>query len=137
MINLADYSLKVSASSYAGLQSVPIRKIYGSEGKSCEFDSRFRPLCERTRDRWVSIAIAHGQGISLPAIELIQIGEIYFVRDGHHRISVAVNSGQEQIDAAVTVWQVAGELPWLCSKSIHSPGSINSVQSFVEMEKSL
>jgi hypothetical protein len=40
-------------------------------------------------------------------VELIQVGEVYFVRDGHHRISVAAALGQQEVDASVTVWQVA------------------------------
>jgi hypothetical protein len=50
--------------------------------------------------------------VTLPAVDLIQIGDVYFVRDGHHRISVGRAMGQEIIDAEVTVWEVAGPLPW-------------------------
>ena len=112
LINLAEYSLKLNSSSYAGIKSVPIHNIHGTEGKSGDFDSQFHPIHERSRDRWVSVAMARCEGIGLPAVELIQIGESYFVRDGHHRISVARSMGQEQIDAYVTVWQVAGPLSW-------------------------
>jgi hypothetical protein len=45
-------------------------------------------------------------------VELIQIGEVYFVQDGHHRISVARALGQRTIEAQVVVWQVSGPLPW-------------------------
>jgi hypothetical protein len=48
----------------------------------------------------------------LPPVELIQVGDVYFVRDGHHRISVARMMGQDSIDAEVTVWETAGLLPW-------------------------
>lgn len=58
------------------------------------------------------MAVAQQQGRSLPPVELIQIGEVYFVRDGHHRISVAQTMGQEQIEATVTVWETTGTLPW-------------------------
>ena len=61
----------------------------------------FRPLVNHTRDRWVSIAIARHQGINLPPVELIQVGEEYFVRDGHHRVSVAKTFGQATIEAQV------------------------------------
>ena len=46
------------------------------------------------------------RGRSLPPVELIQLGDAYFVRDGHHRISAAAALGQQEIDAQVTVWQV-------------------------------
>ena len=45
-------------------------------------------------------------------ISLFKIGDVYFVRDGHHRISVARALGQTEIDAEVSVWHVVGTLPW-------------------------
>jgi hypothetical protein len=48
----------------------------------------------------------------LPPVRLIQVGDVYFVRDGHHRISVAKALGQTEIDAVVSVWHAAGPLPW-------------------------
>jgi hypothetical protein len=51
-------------------------------------------------------------GVVLPPVCLIQVGDVYFVRDGHHRISVAKVMGQEQIDAEISVWHVMGPLPW-------------------------
>ena len=99
------------AHSSAGLCTVPIRQIRGSEGRCHDFDADFRPLQARTRDRWVSIAIAWQRGIILPPVELIQIGDTYFVRDGHHRISVAKAMGQPDIEAVVTVWQVESAMP--------------------------
>jgi hypothetical protein len=57
------------------------------------------------------MAAAKMRGVALPPVELIQVGDIYFVRDGHHRISVARAFGQEQVDAEVTVWDVTGPLP--------------------------
>jgi hypothetical protein len=106
LVNLYGCGLRVTGSHYAGLQTVPINRICGSEGKSNDFDTRFRPLSERLRDRWVSVFVARYTNISLPAVELVQVGDRYFVRDGHHRISVAVALGQRDIDAEVTVWEV-------------------------------
>jgi len=60
----------------------------------------------------MGIAAARQMGRTLPPVELIQIGDLYFVRDGHHRISVARGMGQEHIDAEVTVWEMGGPLPW-------------------------
>jgi uncharacterized ParB-like nuclease family protein len=51
-------------------------------------------------------------GRELPPVELVQLGDLYFVRDGHHRISVAQAMGQESIEAEVIVWQAEGLLPW-------------------------
>lgn len=99
-------------SHYAGTRSVPICQIRGSEGRCDDFDADFRPLQSHSRGRWVSVAVAQLKGVTLPAVDLIQIGDVYFVRDGHHRISVGRAMGQEIIDAEVTVWEVAGPLPW-------------------------
>ena len=91
----------------AGMQTVAIGQIRGSEGRCEDFDCAFHPLREYTEERWVSVARAQLRGLGLPPIELIQLGDAYFVRDGHHRISVAAALGQQEIDAMVTIWQVA------------------------------
>jgi len=99
-------------SHYAGLYAVPIRQIRGSEGRCEDFDSNFMPLKLHNRGRWASVATAWLMATPLPPVELIQVGDVYFVRDGHHRISVARMMGQDSIDAEVTVWETAGPLPW-------------------------
>jgi hypothetical protein len=81
--------------------SVPIKQIKGTFGRSTDFDVNFNPLQERTRSRWISILTAMQLGISLPPVELVQVGETYFVRDGHHRISVAKALQQEMIEAHI------------------------------------
>ena len=96
----------------AGLRTVPIERIRGTEGRSNDFDRAFLPLRESSRERWMSIARARDQDKALPPVELIQVGDLYFCRDGHHRISVARAVGQRYIEADVTVWQVSGLLPW-------------------------
>jgi hypothetical protein len=53
-----------------------------------DFDPQFRPRSGRSRERWERIAEAARRGQSLPPIDVYQIGEMYFVRDGHHRVSV-------------------------------------------------
>ena len=91
----------------AGVQTVPIQQIRGSHGRCHDFDKAFYPLQQHTRSRWLRVAQARQQGLSLPPVELTQVGEVYFVRDGHHRISVAKALGQTDIEAEVRVWQVA------------------------------
>jgi hypothetical protein len=90
-----------------GLQTVPLAQIRGSEGRTTDFDAAFRPLADHSRGRWVSIARARLADEPLPAVELILVDDMYYVRDGNHRISVARALGQQQIDAQVTVWDVA------------------------------
>jgi hypothetical protein len=91
-----------------GLRTIPVRQVYGSEGRSADFDSAFRPLQERTRHRWIAIAVALLNGATLPPVDLIQVGERYYVRDGHHRVSAARALGQAEIDASVVAWAPAG-----------------------------
>jgi hypothetical protein len=100
-------SCQISNRHTAGIQTVPIDQIRGSEGRCEDFDRAFHPLKAHTEERWVSVARAYMRGLSLPPVELIKIGAVYFVRDGHHRISAAAALGQQEIDAQVTVWQVA------------------------------
>jgi hypothetical protein len=91
--------------------TVPIAQICGSESRAGDFDRDFNPLNRHTQERWLRIAEAREKGRGLPAVDLVQVRELYFVRDGHHRISVARALGQTDIDARVEVWQVEGPLP--------------------------
>jgi|GEM_PF-2265006 len=102
----------IQAESEAGLYSVPISQIRGSEGRSSYFDREFNPLYDRARGRWLNIARARQQGKVLPPVSLVRVSDVYFVMDGHHRISVARALGQGDIQARVTIWQVTGPLPW-------------------------
>jgi hypothetical protein len=88
----------------AGIKTVSIDKIQASAGRTHDFDRQFLPLTSRSKERWISIATARENGVTLPPVELIKIGDIYAVRDGHHRISVAKVSGAAFIEAKVTVW---------------------------------
>lgn len=94
--------LPVRGQHYIGMHQVPIDKIVGSMGRYNDFDRAFLPIQSRTKDRWVSIQKAHYSDIHLPPVELIKLGDIYFVKDGNHRVSVARERGQLEIDAFVT-----------------------------------
>ncbi len=87
----------------AGYRTVSIQRIKGSEGRAGDFDCDFNPIHKRSMDRWVSVAEARSKDAALPAVELIQLDGDYFVRDGHHRISVARAFRQEYIDAKVII----------------------------------
>ena len=85
-----------------GPQVVPLDAIVGTVDRGREFDRRFRPTSARVRSRWEHVAAAMRRGEAMPPIDLLRIGEIHFVRDGHHRVSVARSLGREDIDAYVT-----------------------------------
>jgi hypothetical protein len=86
---------------YAGLRQIDVDKIVGSVGRYNDFDRSFLPRQTRTRSRWISVDQAHLLDISLPAIEVYKVGEVYFVKDGNHRVSVARERGQKYIDASI------------------------------------
>jgi hypothetical protein len=92
-----------------GARTVALDQIIGSVGKSSDFDAAFHPLQRHSEGRWLKVATAMLRGVELPPIELIQVRDAYFVKDGHHRISVARTLGYRDLDAIVTVWGVESE----------------------------
>jgi hypothetical protein len=106
LLNLRDIKKDnhVASSRYLGVCLVPTRQIVGSEGRSHEFTADFRPTKSHISNRWVNVALAYWRGIPLPPVGLLLINGQYFVRDGHHRISVARHFGQINVEAVVTEW---------------------------------
>jgi len=88
--------------SYQGTKVIPLDAIVGSVDKMRDFDRRFRPTSTRSRQRWERLARASRVGEEIPPIEVYQIGDYYFVSDGHHRVSVARSLGLSVIEARVT-----------------------------------
>ncbi len=97
---------KVASQYQTGSESIPLEKIVGSASRSQDYDPEFRPLHAHLHQRWVKIAALRLANVNLPVVEVIRIGEAYFVVDGHHRISVARALGQTDIDAQVMVWHL-------------------------------
>jgi hypothetical protein len=85
-----------------GLQTIPLDSIVGTVDRAREFDRSFRPTSPRVRRRWEGIALAQRTGTSMPPIDVYRIGDLHFVKDGHHRVSVARAQGRDTIDAYVT-----------------------------------
>ncbi|HEY0737100.1 MAG TPA: hypothetical protein VGD69_19445 [Herpetosiphonaceae bacterium] len=98
--------LNIRGSAYRGLQQVPLSKIVGSEGRYADFDRHFLPRQAKTQQRWQSVDMAHYEDVPLPPVELYKVGEVFFVKDGNHRVSVARQRGQYEIDAFVTEYMV-------------------------------
>jgi hypothetical protein len=93
--------LSPEAESYRGLQTVPIAQIVGSMDRFQDFDRTFLPRKKNTRGRWTNVDRAYYEDVRLPPIQLYKVGDIYFVKDGNHRVSVARERGVEFIDAEV------------------------------------
>ncbi len=94
-------TLRPRGETYRGMQTVPIDRIVGSEGRYRDFTRQFLPRHEHLRSRWQRVDMAHLTDVILPAISLYEIGGVYFVRDGNHRVSVARIQGVQAIDAEV------------------------------------
>jgi hypothetical protein len=87
---------------HVGLQSIRLESLVGTvDRRHAEFDRRFRPASGRPRRRWESIAAARRRGRPMSPIEVFRLGELHFVIDGHHRVSVARAHGDTDIDADV------------------------------------
>ncbi|MGD9986720.1 ParB N-terminal domain-containing protein [Pseudonocardia sp.] len=85
-----------------GLRVIDLDSIVGSVDRTRDFDRRFRPRNQRTRERWERLARAQRRGETIPPIDVYRVGGLHFVRDGHHRVSVAHALGLRSIEARVT-----------------------------------
>jgi hypothetical protein len=86
---------------YRGMQEVPVGEIVGSVDRFRDFDRAFFPKQRHTANRWKSIDRAYHGDVRLPPIQLYKVGDVYFVKDGNHRVSVAREHGVQFIDAEV------------------------------------
>lgn len=93
--------LHIGGPIYRGVQTVPLEKIAGSLNRYDEFDRAFLPLQDQDAGRWENIDRAFYRDVSLPPVLLYKVGEVYFVVDGHHRVSVGREQGQLFIEAEV------------------------------------
>ena len=104
---------------YRGLQTIPLATIVGTVDSRRDFDRRFRPTSSRVRPRWERLALAQRRGAAFPPIDVYRVGDLHFVNDGHHRVSIAAATGQQEIDAYVT--QVLTAVPPAERALTHSP----------------
>ena len=93
--------LRVGGPIYSGIKTIRIEQIVGSLNRYQDFDRAFLPIQDKTADRWQRVDLAFYQDISLPPVVLYKVGQVYFVVDGHHRVSVAREQGQEFIEAEI------------------------------------
>ena len=101
--------LKPKREVYLGTRVVPLALIVGSEGRYRDFNRYFFPRAEFLRTRWERVDKARLADIPLPPVTLYEIGGVYFVRDGNHRVSVARAQGVEMIDAEVS--RLSSDIP--------------------------
>jgi hypothetical protein len=92
-----------------GLQTLRLDTIVGTVDSTRDFDRRFRPTSDRVRGRWERLALAQRRGEPIPPIDVYRVGDMHFVIDGHHRVSIAMATGAKTIEAYVT--EVLTQLP--------------------------
>ena len=97
-----DETRRSASGARRGLHEIPVDAIRGTTepNRAAEFDDEFRPSA-LSRGRWQSIWLAFHRGATLPPISVIQVGDDYAIRDGHHRVSVAKALGAPTIRALV------------------------------------
>jgi hypothetical protein len=105
-VNLLSYDdvkekLHIGGPIYRGLHTVRTEQIAGSLNRYHQFDRAFLPTQDNLATRWQSVNRAFYEDVSLPPVVLYKVGQVYFVVDGHHRVSVAREQGQEYIEAEV------------------------------------
>ena len=91
-----------SGERHLGLQVIDVDSIVGTVDRPGDFDRAFRPVTPRVRARWERIAEAMRRGEPIPPIDVYRVGGLHFVRDGHHRVSVARATNVQTIEAYVT-----------------------------------
>ncbi len=89
------------------LQTVELDSIVGSVDRVTGFDRQFRPTSDLTRRRFERLALAVRRGQDLPPVDLYRVGEVHFVRDGHHRVAVLRALGRDVVAAHVTLVRTA------------------------------
>ncbi len=103
--------LRARESARWGLKEIPLDAIVGSVGRYIDFTRSFLPRQDSDEERWARVKVAVTDLGGLPPIEVYQIGQAYFVRDGNHRVSVARQVGATHIQAYVT--EVRTKVPLL------------------------
>jgi hypothetical protein len=96
---------------YRGMRVVEVDEIVGSVGRWRDFDRSFLPARASIGEKWKRIGRAFQRGEELPPVELYEIGDAYFVVDGHHRVSVARYHDVPTLEAAVVEFRPALPVP--------------------------
>jgi hypothetical protein len=101
-LTVFDETHRTGSRSSSGVRELPIDAIKGTTepNRAAQFDQDFRPS-KLTRRRWQSVWLAFHRGATLPPISVVQVGDAYAIRDGHHRVSVAKALGAPSIRAIV------------------------------------
>jgi hypothetical protein len=95
---------------HLGLKAIPVSQIVGTDSRGADFDRDFLPRRPEIGPRWRGVEAAFPEG-GFPPIAVYQLGEAYFIIDGHHRVAIARQRRMETIDAEVTQLTARWHLP--------------------------
>jgi len=104
---------------HLGVRSIPVDRIVGSVDRYEDFDHRFLPKTPHTLNHWKRLRTLQLEGVDFPPIEVYQVGESFFVKDGNHRVALAKATGQKFIDAEAVVLEV--EVPVELGDTLKDP----------------
>jgi ParB-like nuclease domain len=101
--------LRILGQHYVGVMAIPVASIIGSVDRSVDFDRLFRPRRQPLRDRLRALRRVFPDGV-MPPIVAYEVGGMYFVVDGHHRVALAQQLEMEYVDAEVTAIRISHAL---------------------------
>lgn len=102
--------LQPFARRHLGLRAIPVSQVVGTDSRGADFDRDFLPRRPEIGPRWRNVEEAFPEG-GFPPIAVYQLGEAYFIIDGHHRVAIARQRRVETIDAEVTELKARWHLP--------------------------
>ena len=85
-----------------GIQEIELDAIVGSVGRFNDFTREFLPKNDSDGERWARVKASLADMKGWDPIDVYQLGTLYFVKDGNHRVSVARQLGSQTISARVT-----------------------------------
>lgn len=95
-------AVKSSEGVKQGVYEIPLDAIVGSVGRYQDFTRNFWPKNDSDEERWVRVKTAVNEMVGMPPIDVYKVGDVYFVIDGNHRVSIARQLGSDSITARVT-----------------------------------
>jgi nucleotide-binding universal stress UspA family protein len=119
--------LNITDTHEQGLQEIPLKAIVGSVGRADDFTRDFLPKRDSDAERWASVKAAVIDMRGWSPIDVYKIGDVYFVKDGNHRVSVARQLGNETISANVTEIETR-----LSIDADEDPGAIISRANYID-----
>lgn len=104
-------AVPVRGERYVGIEDVPVERIVGTEDRGDDYSRDFHPRKRALAARWIPIYQLLANSDFDEPITAIDVGGLYFVRDGNHRVSVARHLERVFINASVTRYDVPVSLP--------------------------